>query len=169
MKELKERIVMLFHLDQYFIRVFPQPARALRLLSGLVPNHSSSYVVGSIFPVATKGICCVYLRNHNHLILLSKMFSFWIYSFFYLWERLKAGGEGMSVDEMVGWHHWLDGHECEQGLGVVDGQGSLACCSPWGCKESDTTEQLNWTELILLSDTLAISMWDFYTCKFKYL
>ena len=46
-------------------------------------------------------------------------------------------------DEMVGWHHQLDGHEFEQATGVGDGQGSLACCSPWGCKESDTTEQLN--------------------------
>ena len=46
-------------------------------------------------------------------------------------------------DEMVGWYHCRDGHEFEQALAVVDGQGSLACCSPWGCKESDTTEQLN--------------------------
>ena len=58
-------------------------------------------------------------------------------------ERLKAGGER---DEMVGWHHQLNGHEFEQALGVGDGQGSLACCSPRGHKESDTTEQLNWTE-----------------------
>ena len=49
---------------------------------------------------------------------------------------------------MVGWHHWLDGHEFEQVLGVGDGQGSLTCYSPWGCKESDMTELLNWTELI---------------------
>ena len=55
-------------------------------------------------------------------------------------ERLKAGGER---DEMVGWHHQLNGHEFEQALGVGDGQGSLACCSPRGHKESDTTEQLN--------------------------
>ena len=47
---------------------------------------------------------------------------------------------------MVRWHHWLDGHECEQTPGVDDGQGSLACCSPWGYKESDMTEWLNWTE-----------------------
>ena len=40
-------------------------------------------------------------------------------------------------DEMIGWHHWLDGHEFEQALGVGDGQGSLACYSPWGCKELD--------------------------------
>ena len=52
----------------------------------------------------------------------------------------------MTEDEMVGWHHRLDGYEFEKALGVGDGQGSLACCSPWGHKESDTTE-LNWTEL----------------------
>ena len=46
-------------------------------------------------------------------------------------------------DEMVGWHHRLDGHEFEQALGVSDGQGSQAGCSPWGCKVLDTTEQLN--------------------------
>ena len=55
--------------------------------------------------------------------------------------------KGMTEDEMVGWHHRLDGLEFEQALGVGDRQGSLACCSPWGHKESDTTEQLNWTEL----------------------
>ena len=47
----------------------------------------------------------------------------------------------MTEDEMVGWHHQLDGHEFEQAL--ADGQGSLACSSPWGHKESDMTEQLN--------------------------
>ena len=55
--------------------------------------------------------------------------------------------KGMTEDEMVGWHHWLDGHEFEQALGVGDGQGSLVCCSSWGCKELDTTERLNWTDL----------------------
>ena len=54
--------------------------------------------------------------------------------------------KGMTEDEMVAWHHWLDGHEFEQALGVGDRQGSLACCSPWGCKESDMTVQLNWSE-----------------------
>ena len=49
----------------------------------------------------------------------------------------------MTEDKMVGWHHRLDGHEFEQALGVGDGQGILACCSPWGPKESDTTERLN--------------------------
>ena len=46
-------------------------------------------------------------------------------------------------DEMVGWHHRLNGHEFEQAPGVGDGQGGLACCSPWGCKEPGTTEPLN--------------------------
>ena len=49
----------------------------------------------------------------------------------------------MTEDEMVGWHHRLDGHEFEQALRVGDGQGSLACCSPWSLKELNTTEQLN--------------------------
>ena len=49
-----------------------------------------------------------------------------------------------TEDEMVGWHHELNGHEFEWTLGVGDGQGSLACCSPWGYKDSVTTEWLNW-------------------------
>ena len=49
----------------------------------------------------------------------------------------------MSEDEMVGWHHQMDGHEFEQALGSSDGQGSLARFSPWGCRELDTTERLN--------------------------
>ena len=53
--------------------------------------------------------------------------------------------KGMTEDEMAGWHHWLDGHESEWTLGVGDGQGGQVCCNSWGCKESDTTEQLNWT------------------------
>ena len=47
--------------------------------------------------------------------------------------------KGTTEDEMVGWHHWLNGHEFEQTLGNGEGQGSLVCCSPWGCKELDTT------------------------------
>ena len=59
------------------------------------------------------------------------------------WEE-----KGMTEDEMAGWHHWLNGHEFEWTPGVGDGQGRLACCSPWGHKESDTAEGLNWTENI---------------------
>ena len=49
----------------------------------------------------------------------------------------------MTEDEMVGWHHQLNGHNYEQTQGDGEGQGSLVCCSPWGCKESDTTERPN--------------------------
>ena len=55
-----------------------------------------------------------------------------------------------TEDEMTGWHHWLDGCEFEWAPGVSDGQGVLACCDSCGRKESDTTEQLNWTELNIL-------------------
>ena len=54
--------------------------------------------------------------------------------------------KGMTEDEMVGWHHRLNGHEFEQAPGVGDGQRSLVCYSPWGHKESDTTEQLIWSD-----------------------
>ena len=53
--------------------------------------------------------------------------------------------KGTTEDEMAGWHHWL-GHEFEWTPGVGDGQGGLACCDSWGCKESDMTEWLNWTD-----------------------
>ena len=55
----------------------------------------------------------------------------------------KQQEKGTAEDEMVGWHHQLEGHELEQAPGVGDGQGSLACCSPWGHKKSDTAEWLN--------------------------
>ena len=54
--------------------------------------------------------------------------------------------KGTTEDEMVGWHYRLNGHECEQAPGFGDGQGSLTCCSLWGRKEADTTEQLNWVD-----------------------
>ena len=59
------------------------------------------------------------------------------------WRREE---KGMTEDEMVGWHHRLNWHEFEQALGVSDGQGSLGCCCPWGCKEHDWVTELNWTE-----------------------
>ena len=71
----------------------------------------------------------------------------------WFWKDPDAGKDwrqeekGTTEDKMVGWHHWLNEHEFEQAPGVGDGQGSLACCSPWGCKELDMTERLTWTEL----------------------
>ena len=61
------------------------------------------------------------------------------------WEE-----KGTTEDEMAWWHHWLNGHEYGWTPGVGDGQGGLVHCSPWGHKESDTTEQLSWTELPFL-------------------
>ena len=55
--------------------------------------------------------------------------------------------KGTTEDKVAGWHHWLDGRESEWTPGVGDGQGGLAGCNSWGCKESDTTERLNWTEV----------------------
>ena len=71
-----------------------------------------------------------------------------------IWKDPDAGKDwkqeekGKTEDEMVGWHHRLNGHEFKWTLGVGDGQGGLVCCSPWGRKESDTTEQANWTDWI---------------------
>ena len=70
-----------------------------------------------------------------------------------IWKDPDAGNDwrleekGMAEDERVGWHRRLDGHEFEQALGVGDGHGSLARCSPWGHKESDMTEQMSWSKL----------------------
>ena len=75
-----------------------------------------------------------------------------------IWKDPDAGKDwgqeekGTTEDEMVGWHHRLNGHEFRWTLGVGDGQGGLACCSSWGRKESDMTERLNWTELKLSRD-----------------
>ena len=81
------------------------------------------------------------------------------------WERLRARGEEETEEEIVEWLHWLSEHEFEQTQGDSEGQGSLAYCGPWGHKESDTTEQQNWTEPSLL----ICSQWTFFfftlSCK----
>ena len=72
-------------------------------------------------------------------------------------EKTDAGRDwgqrekGTTEDEMAGWHHWLNGRESEWTPGVGDGQVGLACCDSWGCKESDTTERLNWLDGPLLT------------------
>ena len=82
--------------------------------------------------------------------------------------------KGMTEDEMVRWHHWLDGHGFGWTPGVGDGQLGLACCGSWGCKELDMTEWLNWTEvreinhsIFLSQDCLAIQAFLYFhtNCK----
>ena len=73
-------------------------------------------------------------------------------------ERDRGQEKGTTEDEMVGWHHWLDGHEFEQALGASVGQGSVVCCSPWGHQASDTTEPLNWTELWFSSMDVTVEL-----------
>ena len=83
-----------------------------------------------------------------------------------IWKDPDAGKDwrqeekGTTEDEMAGWHHRLDGHEFEWTPGVGDGQGGLACCDSWGCKESDTTERLNWTS--------EFSLWNKYVWHILY-
>ena len=73
--------------------------------------------------------------------------------------------KGMTEDEMAGWHHQLDGRESEWAQGVGDGQGGLACCNSWGHKESDTTEQLNRTELNIPLCTCTTTSLSIYPLK----
>ena len=67
------------------------------------------------------------------------------------WRDWRQEEKWMTEDEMVEWHHWLNEYEFEQATGVVDGQGSLACCSSWNCKESDMTEWPKWTKVISIA------------------
>ena len=82
-----------------------------------------------------------------------------------IWKNLDAGKDwgqeekGATEDEMVGWHRWLDAHGFGCTPGIGDGQGGLAFYDSWGCKESDTTEWLNWTELMtVFSYCLQVSL-----------
>ena len=72
--------------------------------------------------------------------------------------------KGTTEDEMIGWHHWLNGHEFGWTPGVGVGQGGLVCCSPWGRTESERTEWLNWTELYIY---LHIYIYLFNSCSRK--
>ena len=84
------------------------------------------------------------------------------------WRREE---KGTTEDEMVGWHHWLDGLEFGWTPGVGDGQGGLAWCGSWGCKESDTTEQLNcyrFFDTFNLFNALFTKWWDLKEQNFKF-
>ena len=74
------------------------------------------------------------------------------------WKDWRQEEKGTTEDEVVGWHLWRDGCEFEQAPGVGDGQGGLQCCSSWGCKKWDMTEQPNWTELLKWNDFFSKSV-----------
>ena len=73
------------------------------------------------------------------------------------WESSRAGGEGAKNDEVIRWHHWLNGCEFEQTLGASEGQRSLVCCSPWDHKELDTIS--DWTTTKLVDKRLSMETW----------
>ena len=78
-------------------------------------------------------------------------------------EGRSRRGWSRTKDKMVGWHHRLDGYEFEQALGVGGGQGRLVCYSPWGCKASDMTEQLNWIDKRILHEHLLSALPSYYS------
>ena len=126
----------------FCLQSFP-PSGSFPMSQFLTPGGQSIEVSASI----TESFSFSWSWCSNTLATWCKELIHWKWSWF--WERLKAWGEGLTEDDIMGWHHQLDGHEFEQALGVGDGQGSLACCSPWGCKGLNTTEWLNWIELIM--------------------
>ena len=101
-----------------------------------------------------------------HMFGTSKDAKSWL-----IWKDPDAGKDwgqeekGTREDEMVGWDHQLDGHGFGWTPGVGDGQGGLACCSSWGHKESDMTEQLNWTELVAQMVKNPSAMWETWVCS----
>ena len=121
-------------------RLLRVPWTARRSTQSILKEISPKYSLG-IF--TGKDWC--WSQNSNTLAPWCEELTRW--KRLWCWEILTAGGKGMTEDEMVGWHHRLDGHEFEQAPGVGDGQGGLKCYSPWCWKESDMTEQLNWTVL----------------------
>ena len=72
--------------------------------------------------------------------------------------------KGVTENEMVGWHHWLDGHKFEQAPGVGDGKGGLASCSPWSCKESDMIKWLNWTTTTFYTYVMYLGLKSMLLC-----
>ena len=86
----------------------------------------------------TEQLSCIHSFIYTHMYVYMTHHHLYIYICTHIYIYVTY-----TEDEMIGWHHRLDGHEFEQALGVGDRQGSLACCSPWGHKQMDMTEQLN--------------------------
>ena len=112
-----------FHFFQ-LMKIMNPPRTAGRVFLNLLGHHDAEAETPILWPLDAKN----WLIGKDHDAGKD-----------WRWEK-----KGMTEDEVVGWHHWLHGHEFEQALGDRIGQWSLACCSPCDCKESDTTD---WTEL----------------------
>ena len=95
---------------------------------------SNQLILKEIHPEYSLKDCC---WSSNTLTTWCEETSHWKSP--WCWEGLRQEEEMAKENEMVGWHHWLNGNECEQTLGDGEGHGSLGCCSPWCCKQSDTT------------------------------
>ena len=119
----------------YWRRLFRVPWTARRSSQSTLKKKNQSWIF--------TGRTDCWSWNSNTLATWCEEWTHWKRP--WCWERLKAGGEGVTEDEMAGWHHRLNGHEFEQAPGVGDGQGSLACCSPWITKSR--TRLSYWTEL----------------------
>ena len=120
-------------------------------------------------PLDSKGIKPVNLKGNQSLILTEKTDAeapvVWPIAGSlerpWCWERLKAEGERVTEDEMVGWYHQINGYEVGQTLGDSEGQGVLVCCSPWGQKELDTTLQLNNSNTYWKLNIVSTAQWFF--------
>ena len=122
--------------------------------SGMKPAFfTSPAFAGGFFttstPLGSPYILCIIYKITINIIILLILIYYYSKIMYFTDAGRDCGQEekGTTEDEMVGWHHRLDGCEFEWTPGVGDGQGSLACCDSWGPKELDTTEWLNWTEL----------------------
>ena len=102
-------------------------------------RRSNQYILKEISPeYSLEGLMLkLKLQYFGHLMGRADLFEKTL-----MLGKIEGRRKGTTEDEMVRWHHWLNGHEFEQAPRAGDGQGSLACCSPWGRKESDRTEQL---------------------------
>ena len=131
-----------------------------------VPKNRCSWTV--VFARLLRGSWTTRRYNHSILMQISPdyslkvlMFKVKLQYFGHLMQRADSLEKTLVLGKIEGrrrrgrqrmtvrWHHQLNGHEFEQTPGVGDGQGGLACCSPWGCKELDTTERLNWTNAVM--------------------
>ena len=111
----------------------------------LVARRSNQWILRkSVLNIHWKNWCW----NSNTLATWCEELTHWKRP--WCWEKLKAGEEGSTEDELVGWYHWLNGHEFEKAPEVGGVQGSMTCWSPWGHKESYMTEQLNWIDWWML-------------------